>query len=119
MNIPEGSKTVTVKVDGCKVTTEFEPEWNPQDGDFLTDIVLGTIVIYAGTTDYGGIITYAKSLGILQEELDVKRSCGLGLTRAFRYATKEEKSKLLKKKKNPSCSTSLKAKATAGIPTRK
>lgn len=97
MSIPEGCKTVTVKVDGCKVTTEFEPEWNPQDGDFLTDIVLGTIVIYAGTTDYGGIITYAKSLGILQEELDVKRSCGLGLTRAFRYATKEEKSKLLNK----------------------
>lgn len=97
LNIPEGCKAVTVKVDGCKVTTEFEPEWNPQDGDFLTDIVLDTIVIYAGTTDYGGIITYAKSFGILQEELDVKRSCGLGLTRAFRYATKEEKSKLLNK----------------------
>ena len=38
MNIPEGCKAVTVKVDGCKVTTEFEPEWNPQDGDFLTDM---------------------------------------------------------------------------------
>ena len=95
LSIPEGCKTVTVKVDGCKVTTEFEPEWNPQDGDFLTDIVLGTIVIYAGTTDYGGIITYAKSLGILQEELDVKRSCGLGLTKAFRPATEEEKQRLL------------------------
>lgn len=97
LSIPEGCKVVTVKVDGCKVTTEFEPEWNPQDGDFLTDIVLGTIVIYAGTTDYGGIITYAKSFGILQEKLDVKKGCGLGLTRTFRYATKEEKSKLLDK----------------------
>ena len=25
LNIPEGCKAVTVKVDGCKVTTEFEP----------------------------------------------------------------------------------------------
>lgn len=94
-SIPEGCKAVTVKVDGEKVTTEFAPEWKPQDGDFLTDILLGTIVIYAGTNDYGGIITYAGSCGFLQEKHDIKRGCGFGLTKAFRPATEEEKQRLL------------------------
>ena len=94
-SIPEGCKAVTVKVDGGEVTTEFKPEWKPQDGDFLTDILLGTIVIYAGTNDYGGIITYAGSCGFLQEKHDIKRGCGFGLTKAFRPATEEEKQRLL------------------------
>lgn len=38
LSIPEGCKAVTVKVDGCKVTTEFEPKeekWQPKDGDII------------------------------------------------------------------------------------
>ncbi len=38
LSIPKGCKAVTVKVDGEKVTTEFEPKeekWQPKDGDII------------------------------------------------------------------------------------
>ena len=38
LTIPEGCKTVTVKVDGEQVITEFEPKggkWEPKDGDVV------------------------------------------------------------------------------------
>ena len=38
LTIPEGCKTVTVKMDGEQVITEFEPKdekWTPKDGDFI------------------------------------------------------------------------------------
>lgn len=98
MNIPEGSKVVTVNVDGENVITEFEPKWEPQDGDFLTDNILGTIVIYAGTDKAGIVITHASlSRAPLLEKLDVERGKGIGFTKAHRYATDEEKGKLLDK----------------------
>lgn len=98
MNIPEGSKVVTVNVDGENVITEFEPKWEPQDGDFLTDTILGTIVIYAGTDKAGIVITHASlSRAPLLEKLDVERGKGIGFTKAHRYATDEEKAKLLDK----------------------
>ena len=98
MNIPEGSKVVTVNVDGENVITEFEPKWEPQDGDFLTDTLLGTIVIYAGTDKAGIVITHASlSRAPLLEKLDVERGKGIGFTKAHRYATDEEKAKLLDK----------------------
>lgn len=39
LNIPEGCKAVTVKVDGGKVITEFEPKeekYEPKDGDYVS-----------------------------------------------------------------------------------
>lgn len=97
VNIPEGCKTVTVKVDGENVITEFEPketEWKPQDGDFLTSNFSGTVVIYAGTKE-GGIITYA-GLGT-NGNLSTEKGIGWGFTKWHRPATEEEKTKLLDK----------------------
>lgn len=100
LNIPDGCKAVTVKVDGDKVITEFEPrksEWKPEDGDILTDdssllsLIGGkTIVIYKD----GGIVSYAGTEGIFTTtETDI----GWGYTKDFRPATKKEKAKLLAK----------------------
>lgn len=99
VNIPDGCKTVTVKVDGENVITEFEPkekEWKPQDGDFLTDKTDGTVVIYAGTSETGGIISYAGYLCTDDfEKLTTKTGEGWGFTRDYRPSTAEEKAKLL------------------------
>lgn len=99
LNIPEGCKAITVKVDGENVITEFEPKekkWEPQDGDFLTDMTDGTVVIYKSTQEYGGIVTYAGYLhGFGYENLTTETSPGWGFTRNYRPATGEEKAKLL------------------------
>ena len=103
VNIPEGCKTVTVKVDGENVITEFEPKekkWEPQDGDFLTDKRDGTVVIYKSTQENGGIVTYAGYLhGFGYENLTTETSLGWGFTRNYHPATAEEKAKLLGKLK--------------------
>ncbi len=95
VNIPENSKTVTVKIDGENIITEFEPkekEWNPQDGDFVTDELGGTVAIYADTNFVGGIVTYAGYLG---NNLTTVRKSGWGMTMSYRPATEEEKRQLI------------------------
>ena len=82
MTIPEGCKTVTIKVDGGQVTTEFEPKetkFEPKDGDIIacdeTDDIFHRIIIiifkntiigkftnvYAGFRPYDGFIELSDS----------------------------------------------------------
>ena len=95
VNIPENCKSVTVKIDGENIITEFEPkekEWNPQDGDFVTDELGGIVAIYADTNFVGGIVTYA---GYLNDALTTVRKSGWGMTKSYRPATEEEKQQLI------------------------
>lgn len=96
LNIPDGCKTVVINLDGDKVITEFETEkWKPKDGDFVSTND-GTIAIYAGTNETGGIISYA---GCSSCFLTTKKDSGWGYTEEFHPATEEEKQRLLDKLK--------------------
>lgn len=67
LTIPEGCKTVTVKMDGEQVITEFEPKeekWTPKDGDILYGkSITENIIIYKGTNEHRAVLSYA---GIVQ-----------------------------------------------------
>ena len=102
LNIPEGCKAVTVKVDGGKVITEFEPKeekWKPKDGDILfcdkTDCTSACVVIYAGVNEDGAIKSYS-GLNLGNGKLTAKfNERGFGFIKEFRPATEEEKQRLL------------------------
>lgn len=103
VNIPDGCKTVTVKVDGNEVITEFEPKnckFEPKDGDILFGIVMGVkaIIIFNGINDAGGVIAYAGILcgfGVYKLFVDKKPGNGFGMLNDYtRYATEEEKHRL-------------------------
>ena len=62
LKIPKGCKAVTVKVDGEKVTTEFEPKeekWKPKDGDIIahrfgnSNLNIGIFREYCGKSEVG------------------------------------------------------------------
>ena len=100
LTIPEGCKTVTVKVDGEQVITEFEPKdskFDPKDGDILYGgSIAECIIIYKGTGEQGEVLSYAglippfKKLSIFKEP-DIVFGCTIDYTR---YATEEEKQRL-------------------------
>lgn len=100
VNIPDGCKEATVKIeeDGKVVVTyptsvkEKKCEFN--DGDFVTDIGDGTICIYAGTNETGGIISYV-GLGGNMNYMTITKKSGWGKTQNFRPATDLEKQRLL------------------------
>lgn len=102
LNIPEGCKAVTVKVDGGKVITEFEPKeekWKPKDGDILfcdkTDCTSACVVIYAGVNKDGAIKSYS-GLNLGNGKLTAKfNERGFGFIKEFRPATEAEKQRLL------------------------
>ena len=105
LNIPEGCKAVTVKVDGGKVTTEFEPKeekWQPKDGDFYAaDNEDGTSspAIYNGnyTPNFASLVPFY--CGISDEGKLVinspQKRFGFGECHEIRPATEEEKQRLL------------------------
>ena len=101
LTIPEGCKTVTVKVDGEQVITEFEPKegkFEPKDGDILYgSSITETIIIYKGTNRQGAVLSYAGLVLFLGETLSICKDSytGFGYTRDYtRYATEEEKKRL-------------------------
>lgn len=100
LTIPEGCKTVTMKVDGEQVITEFEPKeekFEPKDGDILFGIVWGvkSIIIFNGVNDSGGVLAYAGLIygfGKSQLFVDKKPGNGYGMFHNYtRYATEDEK----------------------------
>lgn len=100
VNIPEGCKAVTVKVDGEQVITEFEPKeekFKPKDGDILFGIVMGikSIIIFNGVNDSGGVLAYAGLLYVFDEPqlfANKEPRNGYGMLHNYtRYATEEEK----------------------------
>lgn len=104
LNIPEGCKAVTVKVDGGKVITEFEPKeekWKPKDGDFYSidnaDNTTST-AIYNGkyTPRYGGLVPFHCGICITGELIMnvPQRTTGFGRINEIRPATEEEKQRL-------------------------
>ncbi len=102
LTIPEGCKTVTVKVDGEEVITEFEPKeekWTPKDGDILYGkSITENIIIYKGTNEHGAVLSYAGMttfLGIDKVSVFQTPSIGYGLTKDYiRPATEAEKLRL-------------------------
>lgn len=103
--IPEGCKTVTVKVDGEQVITEFEPEekkFEPEDGDILSGCpfpLCKCILIYKGANQFGGILAYAGFIeGLGTQKLYISENGeynGYGLVGQYiRYATEKEKQRL-------------------------
>ena len=103
LNIPEECKTITIKVDGEKVTTEFEPKekFEPKDGDILYgDSITKNIIIYKGTNKLGAVRSYAGLVLFLGETLSIPNESytGFGYTKDYtRYATEEEKQLLFDK----------------------
>lgn len=104
LNIPEGCRAVTVKVDGGKVITEFEPKeekWKPKDGDFYAiDNGSGTssVSIYNGnyTPNYAILVPFYCGIdryGKLRINVPNK-GFGFGHYHEIRPATKEEKQRL-------------------------
>lgn len=103
--IPEGCKTVTVKVDGEQVITEFKPEekkFEQEDGDILSGVpfpLCKCILIYKGANQFGGILAYAGFIeGLGTQKLYISEngeysSYGL-VSQYLRYATEEEKQRL-------------------------
>ena len=103
--IPEGCKTVTVKVDGEQVITEFEPKdekWTPKDGDILYGkSITENIIIYKGTNEHGAVLSYAGIvlfLGVDNLYICQNLYTGFGHTIDYtRYATEEEKQRLFRR----------------------
>lgn len=104
LNIPEGCKAVTVKVDGEKVITEFEPKeekWKPKDGDFYSidnaDNTTST-AIYNGkyTPRYGGLVPFYCGTNIMGKlVMNVpQQTTGFGYFNGIRPATEKEKQRL-------------------------
>lgn len=91
LNIPEGCKAVTVKVDGGKVITEFEPKekFEPKDGDIVaySHATIGIFkkYLYSGKSheDYATLYEGDLSTGITNL-----------LNDNLRLATEEEKQRL-------------------------
>lgn len=104
LNIPEGCKAVTVKVDGGKVITEFEPKgekWKPKDGDFYSiDNAVGSTstAIYNGkyTPRFGSLVPFYCGICITGKlVMNVsQRTTGFGCINEIRPATEEEKQRL-------------------------
>ena len=101
LTIPEGCKTVTVKVDGEQVITEFEPEekkFEPEDGDILSGVPLPLckgMLIYKGANQFGGILAYAGLFeGLGTQKLYISENgeyTGYGFVSQYpRRATEEE-----------------------------
>lgn len=99
LTIPEGCKTVTVKVDGEQVITEFEPkqeEWTPKDGDIYA--IGCSVAIYNGNykTSSPNLIPFycgLRSDGYLCF-YEPGNSYGFGYLDEIRPATDEEKQRL-------------------------
>lgn len=102
LTIPEGCKTVTAKMDGEQVITEFEPKeekWTPKDGDILYGkSITENIIIYKGTGEQGAVLSYAgivQFLGVDRLFICQYPYTGFGHAIAYtRYATEEEKQRL-------------------------
>lgn len=105
VQVPEGCKTVTVKVDGEQVITEFEPEkkkFEPEDGDILSGVpfpLCKCMLIYKGANQFGGILAYAGFIeGLGMQKLYISESGkynGYGFVSQYpRHATEEEKQRL-------------------------
>lgn len=102
LTIPEGCKTVTIKMDGEQVITEFEPKeekWTPKDGDILYGkSITENIIIYKGTNEHGAVLSYAgivSFLGVDRLFICQNLYTGFGHTIDYtRYATEEEKQRL-------------------------
>ena len=105
VNIPEGCQAVTVKVDGGKVITEFEPKeevWLPKDGDFYAiDNGNGTSssAIYNGnyTPNFENLVPFycgVDKYGTLRINVPNK-GFGFGHYYEIRPATESEKQRLL------------------------
>lgn len=105
LSIPEGCKAVTVKVDGGKVVTEFEPKeevWLPKDGDFYAvDNGNGTssISIYNGNyiPNFENLVPFycgVDRYGTLRINVPNK-GFGFGHYYEIRPATEAEKQRLL------------------------
>lgn len=94
LTIPEGCKTVTIKVDGEKVTTEFETKekWTPKDGDFiafgidLNDLAVGIFHRFSTLETHEDYATISEHRISFNE--------GLWVTNNLRPATEEEKQRL-------------------------
>lgn len=102
LTIPEGCKTVTVKMDGEQVITEFEPKdekWTPKDGDILYGkSITENIIIYKGTNEHRAVLSYAgivQFLGVDKLSICQYPYTGFGYAIEYtRYATEEEKQRL-------------------------
>lgn len=105
LSIPEGCQAVTVKVDGGKVVTEFEPKeevWLPKDGDFYAvDNGNGTssISIYNGNyiPNFENLVPFycgVDKYGTLRINVPNK-GFGFGDYYEIRPATEAEKQRLL------------------------
>lgn len=102
LTIPEGCKTVTIKMDGEQVITEFEPKeekWTPKDGDILYGkSITENIIIYKGTNEHGAVLSYAgivSFLGVDRLSISQYPHIGFGHTIEYtRYATEAEKLRL-------------------------
>lgn len=98
ISVPEGVSKFSVQVnkDGIATVLYDTPvkEWEPEDGDILTEMMSGNVVIYAGTTHGGAIISYAGYNEM--SKLTTSKGTGWGHTKDFRPATEEEKQGLFK-----------------------
>ena len=98
ISVPEGVSEFSVQVnkDGIATVLYDTPvkEWEPEDGDILTEMMSGNVVIYAGTTHSGAIISYTGYNEM--SKLTTSKGTGWGHTKDFRPATEEEKQGLFK-----------------------
>lgn len=96
ISVPEGVSEFSVQVnkDGIATVLYDTPvkEWEPEDGEIVSGFSSGNIVIYAGTTDFGAIISYAGCNR--KGGLTTEKCIGWGYTSEYRLATEEEKERL-------------------------
>ena len=94
ITLPKGARVYTIDAkadDGVlEVTVNLEQKYVPKDGDIVS--CNGIIVIYAGTSETGGIKTYAALHG--QRLQTVVCEKGWGYTCYYRPATEAEKQRL-------------------------
>ena len=94
IKLPKGANISTVETNEnngvLEVTVGFEKKYVPKDGDVVS--CQGIVVIYAGTNETGGIMTYAA---LHEQRLQtVISERGWGYTKNFSPATEAEKQRL-------------------------
>ena len=94
IKLPKGANISTVETNEnngvLEVTVGFEKKYVPKDGDVVS--CQGIVVIYAGTNETGGIMTYAA---LHEQRLQtVISERGWGCTFEYRPATEAEKQRL-------------------------
>lgn len=96
ISVPEGVSEFSVQVnkDGIATVLYDTPvkEWEPEDGEIVSGFSSGNIVIYAGTTDFGAIISYAGCNR--KGGLTMEKCIGWGYTSEYRPASEEEKKRI-------------------------